>query len=318
MELTDIAVPDKVPKKPEKIPGGYYILARKIEESEIAHRSPCVRELWHWLIRQANHKDNCVAKRGQCVRTISDMQEGLSWYVGYRKETYSKGQCEAALETLRKSEMIETAKTTRGLRITVCNYERYQDFRNYEPNDEPNKNRTRTEQSRSTINNERLSNDNIDSNSSKSSSNSKDRIAPDGAANLQLIYKGIAADKNKVKEFISTYRPNFPEPYANYWNRFAEAKGLPKVEHMNPNRRAKVKTRCKEKSFDFVKIILAASKTDFDLTSKFLTFDWIMDSPHNYVKLLEGNYKSKNVAVEKDDYLEQRKRDLERLKEKIS
>ena len=42
----------------DKIQGGYYIKARKIQESEIAHAPPHVREIWDWLLWDANWKDN--------------------------------------------------------------------------------------------------------------------------------------------------------------------------------------------------------------------------------------------------------------------
>lgn len=121
-----------------KIAGGYFIMARAIQNSDIAKASPCTRELWTWLIKEANHKLNSRSniKRGSMIRTIKNMQEGLHWYSGYRRDTYTKSQIEYALKYLRDKTMIKTAKTTRGMLITICNYERYQDFKNYEPNNE--------------------------------------------------------------------------------------------------------------------------------------------------------------------------------------
>lgn len=149
-------VNDSLPEVNESapIPGGYYIMARKIDESEIAHAAPCIRELWHWILRQVNYKANHTLgiSKGQTVRTIADMQEGLHWFVGYRKMTYSKTQCEGALEFLRKRHMITTTKTTRGLIITVCKYEFYSNPDNYENNTEGNKKTTRRQQPPSTIN----------------------------------------------------------------------------------------------------------------------------------------------------------------------
>lgn len=138
----------------EIISGGFYIKARKIKESDVAHASPCVREVWDWLISECNHKDNDALniKRGQCLRTIRDIQDGLHWHVGYRKMTYSKAQCEGALEYLRKHHMITTAKTTRGMIITVCNYDFYNSPENYEGNNEANKKTTRRQQPPDTIN----------------------------------------------------------------------------------------------------------------------------------------------------------------------
>lgn len=134
------------------IPGGYYLKARKTKSSWIAHTSPCIREIWDWLISEANHEDNGACKRGQLVRSYADIQEGLSWFAGYRKMTYSKWDCERALKALTKERMITTTKTTRGVLVTICNYDTYQNPANYERHSEDHKNATRTPQPPDTIN----------------------------------------------------------------------------------------------------------------------------------------------------------------------
>jgi hypothetical protein len=76
------------------IKGGYYLKARCIEDSDIAHAPPHVREIWDYLLRTVNYKDKktngIIIKRGQTMRSYSDIQEALSWKVGWRKMTYSK------------------------------------------------------------------------------------------------------------------------------------------------------------------------------------------------------------------------------------
>ena len=114
------------------IKGGFYIKARAIQDSDIAHASPCTREIWDYLLREASYEDTKITKRGQLIRTLSGIREALSWFVGYRKMSYSLDQCEAATKWLRSREMITTTKTTRGMIITVCNYDTYQTIRNYE------------------------------------------------------------------------------------------------------------------------------------------------------------------------------------------
>ena len=141
-----------------KIPNGYYIKARIIQDSKIAHMPPHVREIWDWLIKEANWYDNKQFKRGETMRTIKQIQDGLCWYIGYRKMTYSKGKCEMALKWLRNEQMITTTKTTRGMYITVCKYDIYQDPKNYERNSETNNKRTINEQSQDTINKEDIIN----------------------------------------------------------------------------------------------------------------------------------------------------------------
>lgn len=114
------------------IEGGYYIKARAIQDSKIADCPPHFREIWDWLIKESNYKDNKKIKRGSCLVTVKDIQEGLSWYVGYRKMTYSQSQCENATKWLAKEGMITKTRTTRGVIITICKYDTYQNPENYE------------------------------------------------------------------------------------------------------------------------------------------------------------------------------------------
>ena len=114
------------------IQGGYYIKARCIQEASIATQPPYVREIWDWLIKEANHADNGEIKRGMCLRSYKDIQDGLKWFIGWRKMQYAKWQCEKATLWLTKEAMIATRKTTHGLIFTLVNYEKYQDGSNYE------------------------------------------------------------------------------------------------------------------------------------------------------------------------------------------
>jgi hypothetical protein len=141
-------------------------MARKAAGSDIAHAPPHVREIWHYLIREANHsgkrKHGERLERGQVLTTYEEIIEGLHWMVGWRKERYTKHQCEIAMKFLRKprrnGSMITTRKTTRGLIITVCNYDYYQNPKNYESHmetDNENHNETgNSPQTTDTIDNE--------------------------------------------------------------------------------------------------------------------------------------------------------------------
>lgn len=139
-----------------KIPGGYYIKARKIQNSKVMIKPPYFRDIWDYLIREANHKTRIVygrkIKRGQLLRSFKRIINDLSWYVGYRKESYKKWQCEKSMKWLTKQQMITTMRTTRGLLITICNYEFYQNPKNYESNKGSNKKATRKQQTTDTIN----------------------------------------------------------------------------------------------------------------------------------------------------------------------
>jgi hypothetical protein len=120
----------------DRIVGGYYLKARKIQSSWIAHAPPHVREIWDWLLMNANFRDRGTLKAGQIATSYNEIREGLHWMVGYRKERYTKSQCEIAMKLLTKATMITTMKTTRGLIITINNYLYYQNPQNYENHNE--------------------------------------------------------------------------------------------------------------------------------------------------------------------------------------
>jgi uncharacterized phage protein (TIGR02220 family) len=118
------------------IKGGYILQPRCFDESEASKFPPATREIWFYILRKVNHKDNGKFKRGQGFFQFKDIQNDLQWCVGYRCETYSKPQITKALRRLREGNMIATAKETRGILITVVNYNIYQDPELYEGNDE--------------------------------------------------------------------------------------------------------------------------------------------------------------------------------------
>lgn len=95
-----------------KIKGGYFIKAKRIQESEIAHAPPHVREMWDWFILKANWKEENGIDRGQLRVSYKDIQDGLHWMAGWRKMTYSKWDCEKAMKWLLKATMVTTRKTT--------------------------------------------------------------------------------------------------------------------------------------------------------------------------------------------------------------
>lgn len=126
------------------IPEGYYIKARYIRYSWIAHSAPVVREVWDYLLREANHKDvkydGFTVHRGQLFRSYPDIREDLSWYVGYRKEQYSENQMKHAMKLLKNHSMITLTKKPRGCLITIINYDIYQNPANYESTNEQSNN----------------------------------------------------------------------------------------------------------------------------------------------------------------------------------
>ena len=105
---------------------GCILLARKMLDSDLMDQSPLVVKLWVWLLLKANWKDRDKLHRGQLVTTIAEMQEALSYYAGWRKVMPTKDETRTAYESLTKATRITTRRTTRGMVITILNYNLYQ------------------------------------------------------------------------------------------------------------------------------------------------------------------------------------------------
>jgi hypothetical protein len=119
-----------------RIPGGYILAPRNIFDGELSHQPPHYRDVYFWLLRNANFKGHTVngktIARGQLLCSYDEIAEGLHWYVGYRKQAYKKHHIEKATKWLTKARMVATTKTTRGMIVTILNYDETQDLRNYE------------------------------------------------------------------------------------------------------------------------------------------------------------------------------------------
>lgn len=116
---------------PPKIPGGCVLLSRKTLDSDLMDQSPLVVKLWTWILLKAFWKDGDKLKRGQLLTTIAEMQEAMSHFAGWRKIMPTKDEIRTAYEALSKATRITTRKTTRGMVISVINYDTYQDISAY-------------------------------------------------------------------------------------------------------------------------------------------------------------------------------------------
>ncbi len=109
-----------------------------------------------------------------------------------------------------------------------------------------------------------------------------------------VIEEVSGKDKNTIvtalKDCLSK-RPEFLEPYCDYWNVAVEGTQLPTVKTMSEARLKKLKTRIREPAFDFIGIIkkiYISKKIRYD--SQWFSFDWVFENETNYIKILEGNY----------------------------
>jgi len=138
------------------IEGGYILQPRKFCESSVSGMPPVTREVWLYLLRKVNYYDNSRTniKRGSGFFTYSDIINDLCWYAGYRKITYKKNDIAKSLRRLRESTAIATTKETRGIIVTICNFELYQDPKNYESTNESTTKAPRKHQSENSIHKE--------------------------------------------------------------------------------------------------------------------------------------------------------------------
>jgi len=203
------------------IKGGFYLKAR-IQGADIAHAPPHIREIWDWLQRKAMFTNGEQLSRGQLLVTYDDIREGLSWNVGYRKMRYSKWDCEKAIKWLTKETMITTEKTTRGLIITICKYNEYQNPKNYEianvitnlrshyesHNDDHNESHTDTDVEQGT------SSDDDDQHDMKATTKTTTKTTTKATRKPQCT---DTIDKNKYnKEIKDLYAPFFEAFWKNY------------------------------------------------------------------------------------------------------
>jgi hypothetical protein len=120
------------------IGNGYILIARKLLKSFLMESPPLRLKLWMWMLLSARFRDGDKLKRGQLLTTIEEMREAMAYYTGFRKQRPTKDEIRCAYGAFMKAAMITTTRTTRGIIITVCNYNKYQRSKSYGSHGEPN------------------------------------------------------------------------------------------------------------------------------------------------------------------------------------
>ncbi|RXG63316.1 hypothetical protein ES695_17855, partial [Candidatus Atribacteria bacterium 1244-E10-H5-B2] len=106
-----------------KINGGATIWARKTIDSDIFYDKPDVWfKIWFYIVNKVNHKDNERYKRS----TGFFQYKIIMHFTG---ATYD--QVKHCLEYLKRAKQIAIQRKTRGILITVVNYDLYQTLDNY-------------------------------------------------------------------------------------------------------------------------------------------------------------------------------------------
>jgi uncharacterized protein YneF (UPF0154 family) len=119
-----------------KISGGYFIIARKMFDGELMNKPPLHMKLWAWMLNSAFWKDGEKLSRGQLLTSVPEMKAAMSYKIGFRVKTPTTDEIRSAYEAFMKAGMITAMKAGCGVRITICKYSHYQDFKNYEARDE--------------------------------------------------------------------------------------------------------------------------------------------------------------------------------------
>ena len=118
----------------------------------------------------------------------------------------------------------------------------------------------------------------------------------------------VKESKGKNKKTIVISKSKLPDPETkpkvdnseiykqmfDIWNSFAVETGLSKIKLITKTRKAHILARLKEKEFNFIEILECAKKQSFCLGENkkgwTIDFDWLVESPNNYIKVLENKY----------------------------
>lgn len=115
------------------IPGGYIIIARSLIESEVMNKPSLYFKLWIYMLISATHKKSKgKLSRGQLLVTYQDLLKVGKYYKGCCLEYPSEKQVRAAVEWFQTAGMISKKRTTRGMIISITNYDHYQDPEKYQ------------------------------------------------------------------------------------------------------------------------------------------------------------------------------------------
>ena len=202
-----------------KVSGGATIWARQTLESEIFYKKPAEWfKIWFYIINKVNHTENKQFKRGQGFFKYEWIAESCA---------VSKTQIDHCLRWLKVAKQIATQKATRGLVITVLNYDTYQSLQTYKSDTKSDtKSETEAKQKRNrsdTIN--------------KNDKNDKDIITSNNIyswiknfeiyrENTKQAFMALEQDKDYIAK-LQTFYPNYNiinsirKSYSGYWGKEA-------------------------------------------------------------------------------------------------
>lgn len=102
---------------------GATIWARQTIDSDIFYWKPDKWfKIWFFIVNKVNHTDNKLFKRGENLTTYKEIQNATK---------ATKDQVDKFIRWAKEESMLTTRKTTRGMIISVLNYDKYQDLNHY-------------------------------------------------------------------------------------------------------------------------------------------------------------------------------------------
>ena len=101
---------------------GATVWARKTTTSDIFGKPDKWFKIWFYLVNQVNHKDIGRFKRGTGFMTYEMIMLATR---------ATKSEVDHSFRWFRSCAMLATARATRGLHITILNYDLYQNLDNY-------------------------------------------------------------------------------------------------------------------------------------------------------------------------------------------
>ena len=271
----------------EKRNGGFILLHRAIKDNWIWADADKLK-WWLDILLSVNYADADVllgnvvvkCKRGQSIKSLP------TWSKQWRVDI---GKVRRFLDLLQDQKMIVKENVQKTTRITVCNYDSYNDMR-HDNDTKTTRKRIPNELSMTSNKEEVNKKETIKDIPASIKDQSKTKLPEEDPA----VYKSIDKTKEVIYDYIKK-RPLFIEPYIDFWNLFAKEKGLSFISAITENR--KIRLRIREQEFNFPEILRKAGQSEFMLSGSWFGFDWIIKNQDNYIKTLEGNYDNKKAPV---------------------
>lgn len=114
---------------------GWFQVPRSLFESDLWHMPTYYLKIWLYLQGCAchtdQHYDGFHLRRGQCFRSYAKIADQLVYYQGNRPVRLSVNHVKRAMNFLRKTRRIATAKKPRGVLITLLDYPKQRDTHHY-------------------------------------------------------------------------------------------------------------------------------------------------------------------------------------------